>query len=120
MTFIMRRVELQLNRQDLGIGEQRRDPLLDAIAYVAKERQNFFVVTLCRGRVGQRTVIAREWTAQRGAAFGGIAAKSDQPTDLLHRDLFKTFRFLAGNVDADFLHDADRQRVNALGGGCQR
>lgn len=71
MRFIMRRVELQLNCQDLPVGKQPSTPWSDALAQFAKGRSNLFFVTFGRGWVEQRPVAAGEFVAQCVPAWGG-------------------------------------------------
>ena len=60
MTLIMRAAGLQLNRQDLPLGNQCHNLFPNAIAHFAHERQNAFIPALYRGRWPLANVRARE------------------------------------------------------------
>src|ERR1700722_3917399 len=98
-----------------GIGDEFSDFVLDLISHAAKYFCSLFRQSLCGVWVDDAPVPKMEREGENRTSFLGRVTDDDHITETLFYRLRDTFRRLARNVNARFLHDFTCQGIQSAG-----
>jgi len=88
----------------------------DFVTHAAEDGHLFFVGAFGVGGIVEAPVVAIHLTGEHGAHLICIAADSDDGLHVLGEELIEVLRVMRRDVDADFLHGCDGERVDVACG----